>query len=32
MQKILGVSGVDVKGNEFSWEYQTYEWTLSEKE
>lgn len=23
---------VDVKGNEFCWEYQTYEWTLSEKE
>lgn len=23
---------VDVNGNEFSWEYQTYKWTLSEKE
>lgn len=23
---------VDVKGNKFSWEYDTYEWTLPEKE
>ena len=35
-QSYLGHSNgfvvVDVKGNEFSWKYQTYEWTLSEKE